>query len=624
MDVMLKRVSCRGSARNRLSIALGVALFAGAPISESATIEVTTPDDAGTTSTCTLRQAIAAMNAKVVSASSACANSGGSFGTNDTIIFSSTVTSVGLADQPNNELLITDYALTIQGTGMGGVTVSRVTGATNPFRIFHDQGTDLYLTGLTVTNGVTTATNAKGGAIFLDVGFGDVTLKECMVSSNSTHGTGASGGAIAAGTSFNDATVRLVNSIVSGNSTTGNNAPAGAIYASHQVYMDNSTVKDNSTSGRTSPGGAIATIDVVLNSSDISDNSTTGDYSPGGAIFGSPTVGGIEGHNSTLSGNSTSGYKSPGGAADVTYAQTLSYFLISDNSTSGDQSSGGAVYTKSFFIANSVITGNAAVGDNSNGGAIHARSTNSIDSTIQTSTVSDNRATGIGGNGGGIWALTGRIIESTISGNIAAQGGSGLHVDACSNSSPLLTFYNSTVAFNATSAAGGSGIYVSSSDCSAFTGGSQQTSGSAKLTSTLLADTTAADVPSADIAVGSGFALMMNTDHDLIQRPSTDPSIAIDNVPSSPALIVQDPKLIALADNGCGVKSGASGSALCVPTHAITCAPPRNAGSNPNNYTDDERGTGYPRERATNFATDIGAYQVEPAGDDIFCDGFEQ
>ena len=98
----------------------GFAFAAVMPTSRAATIQVTTPDDAGTTSTCTLRQAIAAMNAKALGSSSSCANLGSAFGFGDTITFASTVTSVDLADAPNNELLITDYSLTIQGTGTGG------------------------------------------------------------------------------------------------------------------------------------------------------------------------------------------------------------------------------------------------------------------------------------------------------------------------------------------------------------------------------------------------------------------------------------------------------------------------------------------------------------------------
>jgi hypothetical protein len=478
----------------------------------------------------------------------------------------------------------------------------------------------LYLEGLTISNGATTAANAKGGALFLDVGFGGVVLTDSVVTGNSTSGAGALGGAIAAGTSFNGASVRLINSAVSGNSTAGDNAKGGAIYASHQVYMTNSTVTGNSTSGKTSPGGAISTIDVIMYSSTLSDNYTTGDYSPGGAFFGYATLGGLEGHNSTISGNSTSGYKSPGGALDITYAQTLSYFVISNNSTSGNLSSGGAIYTKNVFVANSVISGNEVTGEGSNGGAVHARSTNSIDSTIQTSTVSDNQAIGVGGSGGGLWMLSGRIIESTISGNVASEGGSGLQIDVCSTSPSILTAYNSTVAFNTTNTLGGAEVYLASSGCSSF-GGSSQASASAKLTSTMLADTTVAGAPSADIAVASGLVLSVNTDHDLIQRPSVNPSITINNAASSPAVITQDPKLLALADNGCGVKSGAPGTTLCAPTHAITCSPPLNAGSNPNNYTDDERGTGYPR--VYGIAADIGAFELQPGGDEIFCNGFE-
>lgn len=605
--------------RTPLALALGMALAAAAPSTTAATIQVTTADDpAGSVTTCTLRQAIAAMNAKAIGASSGCVATANAFGDTDTITFASTVTSVTLADKPNNELLITDYSLTIQGTATGGVTVSRVSGATNAFRIFHDQGADLSLTGLTISNGATTAMNAKGGAIFLDAGFAGLTLTDSIVTGNSTAGVGALGGAIAAGTAFNEASVQLVGSVVSGNSTAGNNAMGGAIYATHQVYMKNSTVSGNSTFGKTSPGGAISTIVVIMYGSTLSDNATTGDYSPGGAFFGYPSLGGIEGHNSTISGNTTGGYKSPGGAVDVTSAMTLNYFLISGNSTLGDQSSGGAIYTKNVFIANSVISGNSVTGNDSDGGAIHARAPNSIDSTIQTSTVSDNSASG---SGGGLWMLNSKIIESTISGNAAQQGGGGIHVDVCSSYSKNLTAYNSTIAFNSSATTGGAGIYLGSSGCSAFVGGATQTTASANLKSTILADTKAAGVASADIAVGSGFALTVDTDHDLIQRPSADPSITIVNASSSPAVIVADPKLVVLANNGCGTKSGAPATEVCVPTHAITCSAPLNAGSNPNNYTNDERGTGF--FRVQGIAADIGAFELQPGGDEIFCDNFE-
>jgi CSLREA domain-containing protein len=623
MDSRFEHSFRRYPTRKPLVLALGVALAASTLAARAATIQVTTADDpAGSVSTCTLRQAIAAMNAAAVSPSSNCLNSGGAFGTSDTITFASTVTSVALADQPNNELLITGYSLTILGAGNGGVTVSRASGATNPFRIFHDQGTHLYLTGLTVSNGATTTANARGGAIFMDTGFGGVTLTDCVVSGNSTTGAGAVGGAIAAGVSFNTASVSLINSIVSGNSTGGNNAQGGAIYASHEVYMKNSTVSGNSTSGDTSPGGAIYTITSVLYSSTVNDNSTTGDYSGGGGIAANnPTFGGIEGHNSTISGNSTSGYKSPGGAIDVTSAQTMSYFVISNNSTSGNLSGGGAIYTKNIFVANSVISGNQVTGNGSDGGAIHARSTTQVDSTIQTSTVSDNQASG---SGGGLWMLTANIIESTISGNVASEGGGGLHIDVCSSAASILNAYNSTIAFNTTVGAGGGGVYLGSSNCSAFSGGSTQTSASAKMTSTILANTTVASAASADIAVAPGFTLTLNTDHDLIQRSSSNPSITVSNAGTSPAVISLDPKLVVLNDNGCGTKSGAPASMLCVPTHAITCSPPRNAGNNPHNYTDDERGTGYPRQNPLNFDVDIGAFELQlGVGDEIFCDDFD-
>ncbi|MDR3385584.1 MAG: choice-of-anchor Q domain-containing protein [Rudaea sp.] len=613
-----------GLSRRPIALALSLALAAIAPAAGAATVEVTTADDAATSSTCTLRQAISAMNAAAVGVSSSCVNSGGSFGTGDTITFAADVTAVSLADIANNELLITDPSLAIQGTGMGGVTVSRVTGATNPFRIFHDTasaaGNFLYLTGLTISNGATTAANANGGAIFVDTRQdGELVLTNCVVSGNSTGGANAVGGAIAVGDAFNDGTVQVLNSVISGNSTGGYGAAGGAIYATHQAYLKDSIVSGNSTIGNSSPGGAIRTIVTILYSSTITDNFTQGNYSGGGAIatLGASGADGVEGNYSTISGNSTSGYMSPGGAINTRFFGTALYFLISNNSTSGNKSNGGGVYSRESFIDDSVVTGNEVTGDDSNGGGIWTRS-----GTVQRSTLSANHASGTGDSGGALWAISAHLVESTLSGNVAASGGGGLTGNVCTSSTPSFAIYNSTIAFNTTDSAGGAAVYLGSSGCAGLgAGNSQQISSAITVASSILSNNTVDSVVSADIGVQSGFALTVNTSYDLMQRPPSNAAIMLVNAAGTPALITLGPRLIALGNNGCGKKSGAPGTSICVPTHAIGCSPAVDSGSNPLSAIDDERGTGY--ARLSGNAPDIGAYELQPGGDEIFCDGFD-
>ena len=611
--------------RHPVALALASALAALAPGAGAATIQVITADDAGTSGSCTLRQAIASMNAAVVVPSSSCTNSGGSFGATDTITFADDVTSVELADLANNELLITDSLLTIRGAGNGGIKVSRVSGAAHPFRIFHDTaaaaGNGLYLSGLTISNGATTTASAKGGAIFMDnasTAEGEiVTLTNCIVSGNSTSGANAVGGAIAAGNFYNDGTVRLISSTISGNSTSGTNSGGGAIYATHQTYMQDSVVSGNSTTGPNSPGGAIRTLVAIANMTILSDNSTLSDDSGGGAIATFGGSGGIEGIYDSFIGNSTAGNNSPGGAINTLSAQTLSYFFFSANSTTGDGSSGGAIYALHTTLEGSTISGNTVSGNSSNGGGIYSRKT-----SLGSSTVSDNAASGALSSGGGIWLLGGTLSDSTVSGNTASVGGGGINVDVCTVSSPSLTMYNSTIAFNAT-AVGGAGAYLESAGCSAFGPAySAQTSAAVKATSSILSNTTVASADGVDISAETGLALTINTSFDLIQRPPSGAGITLLNAAGSPALISSDPKLIMLADNGCGLKSGAPDNAVCMPTHAITgCSLAHDAGTNPMTLRNDERGSGYPR--VAEVAADIGAYELEPNGDDIFCNGFQ-
>ena len=605
-----------GTTRHPLALALSLALAAMAPAVGAATIQVTTADDAGTISTCTFRQAIASMNAAAVGASSSCLNSGASFGTGDTITFAPAVTTVALADTANNELLVTDSNLTIAGSGLGGVTISRISGATNAFRIFHDTGTTgasfeetLYLSGLTLENGATLAASAGGGAILMappSYTTARLKLTNCIISGNSTNGTEAVGGAIAgtgSAATHSGTVVTLTGSTVNDNATGGGSAGGGAIYAA-TVTLKNSIVTGNSTAGTSSPGGAILAVDAIMNNSTLSHNSTAESGSPGGGIAAQSTryaIGGFSGSYNVISYNTTSGLQSPGGGVYAASTNgTLSNEIITNNSTAGSSSNGGGIYVASYYGVN-----------------------------FASSTISDNTVTGPSSSGGGIWSRFGKgavkqLLSSTISGNSATLEGGGISLNVCASvAATALSIYNSTIAFNSTAAAGGGGVYVGNVGCPAGDV-SKPTSAALIVTSSILANTSSASAGSSDLAAQAGFALTVHTSFDLIQILPSAGGITLVNAGGSPPVISRAPLLGDLADNGCGKEAGAPGATACVPTHAIACrSPAYNAGSNPLTDTFDERGTGFPRMIGS--TTDIGAYEFSYTanGDNIFCDGFE-
>jgi hypothetical protein len=552
------------------------------------------------------------MNAAAVSGTSSCANSSSSaFGTSDTITFASDVVSVTLADTANNELLITDENLTIQGSGTGGVTISRISGATHAFRIFHDTGVFgeemLYLSGLTLSNGATTAANAGGGAIFMEPqGYTTARLKltDCIVSGNSTSGAYSAGGALAghlggpASPAHSGTVITLTGSTVSGNSTTNANAGGGAIYAGGATITD-SVVTGNSTMGDASSGGGIQAASVAMTSSTISHNSTHGTNSPGGGIAAKSTlyaIGGFGGNYNLVNYNSTAGAGSPGGGI---YAASTSGYLneeiVSNNSTSGDNSNGGGLYVASYYGV-----------------------------SIEASTISNNSVTGIGSGGGGIWSRFGKgsikeMFSSTLAGNTASAAGGAISLNVCSTSnSRAMNIYNSTLAFNTTSASEGGGVYVGNVGCPAGDT-TKPTSALIAITSSIVSNNSSDTATDSDIAVQMNFALTIDTSFALIKDVASGAGITLVNAAGSPALIALDPLLKPLANNGCGRMTGAPGDSICVPTLALGCrSPAYHAGSNPLAYQFDERGTGFPRTSGSKV--DIGAYEDD---DEIFCNGFE-
>jgi hypothetical protein len=90
---------------------------------------------------------------------------------------------------------------------------------------------------------------------------------------------------------------------------------------------------------------------------------------------------------------------------------------------------------------------------------------------------------------------------------------------------------------------------------------------------------------------------------------------------SSSDMVFDDmPDVLPLADNDCFRPAGAPGFELCVPTHRIAdTSPALDAGSNPQSFAFDQRGSGF--RRRSGPSADIGAIEIDP--DLLFKNGFE-
>jgi len=179
----------------------------------------------------------------------------------------------------------------------------------------------------------------------------------------------------------------------------------------------------------------------------------------------------------------------------------------------------------------------------------------------------------------------GVIVEnSTIANNAADYCGGGIDTRV------PLEISNSTIAFN-----NAGGIYGGGGLC--MSAGSNEL----ELISTIVASNTApSGAGSADI-VGFGVTVQSESGNDLV---------IASNLTLPPDTINADPQLQALADNG----GPTATLALAASSPAI------DAGANPGNLPNDQRGPGY--ARVFGAAPDIGAYEWQPV-DVIFANGFD-
>ncbi len=333
--------------------------------------------------------------------------------------------------------------------------------------------------------------------------------------------------------------------------------------------------------GHSNGGGAVGAGYAHVVASTISHSDITAvdrNIAAGGGLWAGKAV--IT--NSTISGNSVS--------APVQTAYQ------------GYQTAGGGVYTSAtLYVTDSLISGNTVEAtensQNANGGGAFAHYYGEVTDSAVASNIADGIGGGLflgfaranyGSNAPSIAPST-KISNSTFAGNSALAGG------AIATESVATILANSTIASNDTSQ-GGALMIVSpwSNEYSIY------------MDSTIIAGNTidGAGGHAADLAASPNLTLTVTGSNNLVG--SADPNVTL-----PPDTLGGDPLLLPLADNG-------------GPTWTMALAPGSpaiNAGSNPWAFDTDQRGAGFARVYGP--TADIGAYEVQPAGDVIFNSGFD-
>jgi hypothetical protein len=309
-----------------------------------------------------------------------------------------------------------------------------------------------------------------------------------------------------------------------------------------------------------------------------------------------------------------------GGCVDAKGTLTLIDTVVEDCMAEGKYATGGGVSAIGVVLTNSTVSGNqvratpGAFGFPGLGGGVYATNLVSTNSIVSgNSVVATGR--GVHTYGGGI-AVRGpaSISGTTITGNSAEYGGGGLSLTqniyhvvypaTISNSTitanstdnvggAMISFvptavHNSTIAFNtSTGDEGGAGVVLVNT---------------ADIESTIIADNQNVQVPTVfDQNLGVSRQGSITGNHNLITSS---------NVTLPGDTILADPLLRPLFNYG-GL----------TPTYALMPnSPAIDAGSNPDNLQNDQRGPGY--RRVIGSHADIGAFESQITSDTIFVNDF--
>jgi CSLREA domain-containing protein len=547
-------------------VSLGQQPVRAATITVNSTADNTTARDGQ----CTLREAIANVNAGDDTSGGDCTAGTGS---GDTIVFNLTLPAT-ITLTMKKELEI-DTGVTINGPTTGVLAVD----GNGQVDVFDITNGTVSITNLTIQNGL----GSEGGGIYNDA---TLTLTSCTLSGNS----GDDGGGV-----YNniDGTATLTNCTLSGNSAL-NDLGGGGVYSDGTLTLTGCTLSGNSG---VDGGGVYNDADgtATLTNCTLSGNSAPDDLGGGGVYSdGALTLSGC-----TLNGNSGIGgggvYNDDGGTA------TLTNCTLSDNSAP-DEIGGGIYSDGALTLTGCTLNGNSGV----DGGGVY----NDVDgtATLTNCTLSDNSALNDLGGGGIYNEFTLTLTSCTLNGNSGVDGG-GVYNDFGGTA----TLTNCTLSGNSATGSdfGGGGLYsdgtVALTNCT-LNGNSAPLSNGGGLyndsdgTATLI-NTIVADSPSGHNCAGTGIE---EGDHNL----SSDATCFV-----SPDLLSTDPHLAPLANYGgptatlalCTAE-GSPDPSCSGPSPAIDAGDDSVTGP-PLNLTTDQRGLA----RKWGLHVDIGAYEAQQA-----------
>jgi hypothetical protein len=433
-------------------------------------------------------------------------------------------------------------------------------------RVIYDQGPGttapavLALRYLTLQNGkapVVAPTYAGGGCVLASndgVALYHSTITGCRAESP----TGpAVGGGIASYALYMYRSSITGNGVSSGNGAppnTSGTAPiavGGGAFAKYGTYIINSHIDGNtvtSASAVAASGGGLAALAPYLSGSTISNNVVQMSV-----------------------GNTTSGiYLGVGGGLSAKYGGTLQASTISGNRLT--------------CSSTSTTTPNAVCFGAGVAAVYNGRSSPGATFSIDYSTISGNSAACSGNYsvclGGGMqskYPLD--MVQSTITGN-SSQVGGGILLKYLGGGGAYV--YNSTIAAN-TATLAGAGLYD-------YVGGGVSSGVSPiTLVSSIVAKNNTAGVPD-DIYLSNSYTLSIGGSNNLVEAVTANFTLPVDTLSA-------DPLLGPLANNGGPTQT----------MGLLAGSPALGAGSNPNGYTNDQRGPGFPR--TVGGLTDIGSFQ---------------
>ncbi|MCC6377261.1 MAG: IPTL-CTERM sorting domain-containing protein [Burkholderiales bacterium] len=614
--------STRGSAARFVVRPLVAALAAAGVIGGSgvraATIVVSDGGDSGTASTCTLRQAVVAMNTASL-AGTTCVNSGGAFGSSDLVDLSAQTGTIALSG--------TEIPITVNLVVDGGSAVTppplTVSGA-NLSRVFSSQGAPII----------------------------GITVSRLIVANGRSQGPG--------GCIYGEGHVQLFDSIVTGctavhdpaNTSTVDGLGGGV--ATYALYALNSTIRGNTA--RNGGGGVFAYVQTLYNVA-ITGNTVTGQACDAtesskyciGTIFGG---GGSLGASVLMAGSTVSGNTVQASAITITNGETTQTVEIGMGGGISQFYTYGEKYAPVVVDAKSTVTGVRILGHTGrearHAARLAVRPATSKASALSTrsaagarpkadgyadyvlamrnSTVSGNRVVGSGGNeakyaGGGAIALSkygsAEIANSTISGNSVGSGpnslGSGLYADSVEISNSTITANSGAMAL----AIGGEEV----NPVNRTKRGAALPPGLAAIRAAVVharapgASAKArmkADVPSfieSTIVAGNsgGPDIDCNSPCAIGGSNNLVRSFGVDVTLPPGTIVGQSAQLAPLANNG-GIVAGAPGDPGTGPvrTHRLYLGSPAiDQGVNNEGFNYEQRGPGYPR--VVGPAADIGA-----------------